>query len=424
MTAAEEYFLTGPLEIVASDATQPQCIFVGKRAFHGSQRVANLLRAVAGAAALAAIVDRFNALDGQDMSVEQVRQILASQLLPAGLVATSPPTVVAPPPRKILFLSHTLLSERTVARLTPLFRPLFAAPAAVLAGATATALLGWWLALRLGAGTPLLDPALAMDMTPAESLLFCVLMAATFLLHELGHAAAPSRPGQQPAEIGIGLYLIFPILFSNVTSAWALTRGQRIVVNLGGIYLQGLATACLVPFQLHGGDPVLALTIVLNLLSILVNLNPFFRFDGYWIYSDLFGIPNLRERSRAWAMQRCARWFGSTAITRTEPLALRLYAITAPIFFAGFTIWAAKHAFDFYPAFGAILDRTLHPRAGISSLETLMDAAGVWATLAVYSLGYILSGLYILSSLLRVTLFLRKAAGRPGASANRIGETA
>lgn len=425
MTVQEAYYLTGPLNIVAaSDTAQPQCIFVGQRAFHGSQRAANLLRAVAEASTLAGITERFNALDGQTMSIAQARQILTGQLLPAGLVATSPSTAVPRPERKILFVSGTLLSERTVARLCPWFRALFSVPAAALAGGAAAALLVWWLSARLGAGTPLIDPALALDMTLTEALWFCVLTAATFLLHELGHAAATARWGQKPAEIGIGLYLIFPVLFSNVTSAWALTRGQRIAVNLGGIYLQGLATACLVPFQVHGNDPVLALVIVLNLFSIVVNLNPFFRFDGYWIYSDLFGIPNLRERSRDWAMQTCARWLGAadnagTAGIAAAPVALRLYAVVAPIFFAAFTLWAAKHALDFYPAFRAVLDTTLHRPAGISSLENALDAAGAWITLTVYILGYILSALYILSSLVRTMTFLRTAS-----SANKIKEAA
>lgn len=423
----DEYFLTGPLHAAAAAAgTRPQCIFIGHRAFHGSQRAAALLRAVAEASTLAGITERFNTFDERGMTVEQARQVLLEQLLPAGLVATSPATVPPRSERKSLFLSGTLLSERMVGRLSPLFCFLFSIRAAVLAGGTAAALLLWWLVVRLRAGVPLIDPVLAVDMTVAEALLFCALTAATFVLHELGHAAATCRWGQKPAEIGIGLYLIFPVLFSNVTRAWGLSRGQRLAVNLGGIYLQGLATACLVPFQLYGDNPVLALVIVLNLLSLVVNLNPFFRFDGYWIYADLFDLPNLRERSRSWTMRLCARWLGRADSTRraSEPLALRVYALISPVFFAGFTLLAAKHAVDFYPAFSGILDSTLHRPAGISSFETLLDAAGVWSMLAIYMLGYVLSALYILSSALRTVTFLRVAAGKPAAGAQNIGEVA
>ena len=32
-------------------------------------------------------------------------------------------------------------------------------------------------------------------------------------------------------------------------------------------------------------------------LGFVMTLNPFFKFDGYWIASDLLGVPNLRQRS-------------------------------------------------------------------------------------------------------------------------------
>jgi putative peptide zinc metalloprotease protein len=32
-------------------------------------------------------------------------------------------------------------------------------------------------------------------------------------------------------------------------------------------------------------------------MNILFNLNPFFRFDGYWVLADALGIPNLRAKS-------------------------------------------------------------------------------------------------------------------------------
>src|SRR5690606_32070695 len=34
-------------------------------------------------------------------------------------------------------------------------------------------------------------------------------------------------------------------------------------------------------------------------LSLVINLNPFMRFDGYYILSDLLGVKNLQQRSFA-----------------------------------------------------------------------------------------------------------------------------
>ena len=45
--------------------------------------------------------------------------------------------------------------------------------------------------------------------------------------------------------------------------------------------------------------------------STITNLNPFVEFDGYYMVSDYFGIPNLRKRafaySRAWLAARLRR---------------------------------------------------------------------------------------------------------------------
>ena len=33
----------------------------------------------------------------------------------------------------------------------------------------------------------------------------------------------------------------------------------------------------------------------LNLIIVLINFNPFLKFDGYWIISDLFSEKNLEK---------------------------------------------------------------------------------------------------------------------------------
>ena len=38
-------------------------------------------------------------------------------------------------------------------------------------------------------------------------------------------------------------------------------------------------------------------------MTLAINLNPFMRFDGYFLFSDLLDMPNLQERAF-----RLARW--------------------------------------------------------------------------------------------------------------------
>ena len=127
-------------------------------------------------------------------------------------------------------------------------------------------------------------------------LLFFII--ASSLFHELGHASACKFFNIHHGGIGFGLYLNFPVLYTNVTEIWRLNRKQRCIVNIAGVYFQMYALfLLLVLYILTKHDIVRYMILVMN-LGFLITLNPFFKFDGYWIASDILGIPNLRLRSK------------------------------------------------------------------------------------------------------------------------------
>ena len=124
-----------------------------------------------------------------------------------------------------------------------------------------------------------------------------VFMLASSFFHELGHASACKYFGVRHGGIGFGLYLNFPVLYTDVTEVWKLNRAQRCVVNLTRVYFQSYwLIALLAAFLLTGNDILRYLILIMN-LGFVMTLNPFFKFDGYWIASDLLGVPNLRQRS-------------------------------------------------------------------------------------------------------------------------------
>lgn len=126
--------------------------------------------------------------------------------------------------------------------------------------------------------------------------LFAFILGSSFF-HELGHASACKYFGIQHGGIGFGLYLNFPVLYTDVTEVWKLKRGQRCVVNLAGVYFQSYwLILLLVAFFVTGNDMLRYLILIMN-LGFVMTLNPFFKFDGYWIASDLLGVPNLQQRS-------------------------------------------------------------------------------------------------------------------------------
>ncbi len=127
-----------------------------------------------------------------------------------------------------------------------------------------------------------------------------LLFLVSLFLHEFGHAAACYRFGQEPDEIGFTIYLIYPALYSNVTSAWRLGRWQRIVVDAGGIFFQSLVGSIYAILYWVTGWGAFRVAFLMILVSVVWSLNPLFKFDGYWALSDLMGIANLHKQ--VWVM--------------------------------------------------------------------------------------------------------------------------
>lgn len=169
------------------------------------------------------------------------------------------------------------------------------------------------------------------------------LAIAGLLMHELGHAAACARFGAAPSGIGFTVYLIFPAFYSDVTAAWTLRRWQRVVVDLGGMYFQLVAMVALAVAHAWTGWPPLAIACAISLGVIVFNLNPFLRFDGYWIIADALGVTNLGRQ-----VGRIVRWGWSRVRRRPGPALpwspattamVAIYAVASSIFLGGFLLW-------------------------------------------------------------------------------------
>ena len=120
-----------------------------------------------------------------------------------------------------------------------------------------------------------------------------VMFLGSLVVHEFGHAAACRRFGLAPGAIGFTMYILFPALYTDVTRAWALTRRQRVVVDLAGNYVQApIGAAYLVLFGVTGA-PAFGVAASLVALGMLFSLNPVFKCDGYWLVADALGVTNL-----------------------------------------------------------------------------------------------------------------------------------
>lgn len=117
-------------------------------------------------------------------------------------------------------------------------------------------------------------------------------------IHELGHSSACTHYGAHHDDIGIGIYLIYPVLYANVTDCWRLSRFKRATVDIAGVYFQLLASAVCSLFWLWNRHPVLLVAVYSCLATTLINMNPFLRFDGYWLLTDLTALPSLQRSNR------------------------------------------------------------------------------------------------------------------------------
>lgn len=133
-------------------------------------------------------------------------------------------------------------------------------------------------------------------LVPASPVLVLLLTFCGVIVHEFGHAAACARCGVSPGRIGLGLYLVFPVAFSDVTNAWRLERMDRVLVNVGGIYLQGGFLIAVNLANWRGGLGDLSTFNLLSVFLMLHALNPCFRSDGFWLLADLSGTPNPHRR--------------------------------------------------------------------------------------------------------------------------------
>lgn len=125
-----------------------------------------------------------------------------------------------------------------------------------------------------------------------------VAVFATSVFHEIGHVAACRAMGAKHGGIGFGFYFLFPVNYAELNDVWTLKKQDRIKVNLAGVFFELIYSTIFIMVYLITGRTELLFVIVLVLFSALRQLNPFFRFDGYWVLSDFIGIPNLMGHSR------------------------------------------------------------------------------------------------------------------------------
>jgi putative peptide zinc metalloprotease protein len=240
---------------------------------------------------------------GKVVQAEQVAFLVENRLRPVGIVAADPDDEQADAEPKVKVKADPLLAlkfrvgvvpERMVWRIAGVFAPMFWAPVILI-------LLAGFVGLDVviiaqGGLRQIVPSALALIYQPALTLLVLALMLVSAAFHECGHVTACRYGGARPGVMGFGLYLVWPALYSTVTDSYRLNRVGRLRTDLGGVYFNAVFITGMSLAYLGTGAPWLLVAIVVLHIETATQFLPMVRLDGYYILSDLIGVPDLFSR--------------------------------------------------------------------------------------------------------------------------------
>ena len=228
---------------------------------------------------------------GRLVAPEDVRSLVVEKLRPLGLLKEengAQPTARKANPLLALRFRFAITNPRVTGAIASVFSKLFWPPLVVAFSLAFLTTIGWLLFDRGLAGA-----ARHALYEPGLLLVVIALMALSAGFHELGHAAACRYSGARPGVMGAGLYLVWPAFYTDVSDSYRLDRGGRLRVDLGGIYFNAIFAVVAYGLWALTGWEALLIVIPFQAISMLRQLIPLIRLDGYHILADLTGVPDL-----------------------------------------------------------------------------------------------------------------------------------
>ncbi len=253
-----------------------------------------LAEVVDGVADETELARRFTERIERQVEPDMVHQLLEEQLRPLGVVAPadgSEPELSKSDPLLGLRLRTKVVPASSVRGITTLFKPLFLPPVVVAVVVAFVAAIVWLFAIHgIGQGlrSVIYDPALLFMLIGG------VVLATTF--HEIGHATGVRYGGAEPGVMGVGIYVVWPAFYTDITDAYRLGKAGRLRADLGGMYFNAIFGLAMTGLYLVTGFEPLLLLLLLQSFAIVQQSLPLLQLDGFYIISDLTGVPDILNR--------------------------------------------------------------------------------------------------------------------------------
>lgn len=249
----------------------------------------DLLNLIDGVLNLNEIQQLFNNKYNKKISLQQLESLLCKKLSKYGILKGYDENIKPYQKPDYLKLSFIIFNERFVSKIVKYFSFLFKPKTALLILIGCIAIISFLVILNFDT---------YKNFNLQESLIyFFIIMAVSVTFHEIGHASSANYFGAKHGGIGGGFYLFTPVYYADVTDIWRLSKWQRIVVNLSGMYFELIFCTLIALIGFLINDFVLTIIAIIVSFNTLFNLNPFLRSDGYWVLSDLTNKPNLLHHS-------------------------------------------------------------------------------------------------------------------------------
>ncbi|MCF6766050.1 HlyD family efflux transporter periplasmic adaptor subunit [Thiotrichales bacterium 19S3-7] len=169
-------------------------------------------------------------------------------------------------------------------------------------------------------------------------IVFGIALIIAKVFHELGHAYSCKRYGLRVPTMGVAFLVMFPMLYTDTGESWRIKSAkERIRISIAGVQMEiYVAIFALWVWILAPPGVIKSIAFFLCTYSliatIVLNISPFLRFDGYHVLSDLLSMRNLQTRGFAlnkWWLREKIFGFKFAPPEKFSKLKMRLLALYA-----------------------------------------------------------------------------------------------